>query len=141
MYRPPERFSFVIDKEDTQKVAILDEKERSSEQKERIREAIGKRLPLDLGLKDKNAGMEFEIGNIFIDADILLLRMTLTNRTQIGYTTDFMSSIFRMPEIRNETAMQQLFEQNILFTFDYPEEIRNREPDIYGGYEQIYHSG
>lgn len=33
----PERFSFVIDKEDTQRVAILDEKERSYGQKERIR--------------------------------------------------------------------------------------------------------
>lgn len=122
----PERFSFVIDKEDTQKVAILDEKERSSEQKERIREAIGKRLPLDLGLKDKNAGMEFEIGNIFIDADILLLRMTLTNRTQIGYTTDFMRFYIQDAKIRKKTAVQQL-EQNILFTFDYPEEIPAHE--------------
>lgn len=122
----PERFSFVIDKEDTQKVAILDEKERSSEQKERIREAIGKRLPLDLGLKDKNAGMEFEIGNIFIDADILLLRMTLINRTQIGYTTDFMRFYVQDAKIRKKTAVQQL-EQNILFTFDYPEEILAHE--------------
>ena len=122
----PERFSFVIDREDTQKVAILDEKERSSEQKERIREAIGKRLPLDLELKDKNAGMEFEIGNIFIDADILLLRMTLTNRTQIGYTTDFMRFYIQDAKIRKKTAVQQL-EQNILFTFDYPEEIPAHE--------------
>ena len=50
-------------------MAILDERERSSEQKERIRQAISKRIPLDLGLKDKNAGMEFEVGNIFIDGD------------------------------------------------------------------------
>lgn len=46
-----ERFSFVIDKEKTQKVAILDEKERSSEQKERIREAITGRPALELGLR------------------------------------------------------------------------------------------
>jgi len=122
----PERFSFVIDKEDTQKVAILNEKERSSGQKEKIREAIAKRLPLDLGLKDKNAGVEFEVGNIFIDGDILLLRMTLTNRTQIGYTTDFMRFYIQDAKIRKKTAVQQL-EQNILFTFDYPQEIPAHE--------------
>lgn len=122
----PERFSFVIDKEDTQKVAILDERERSSGQKERIREAIAKRQPLDLGLKDKNAGVEFEVGNIFIDGDILLLRMTLTNRTQIGYTTDFMRFYIQDAKIRKKTAVQQL-EQNILFTFDYPQEIPAHE--------------
>ena len=122
----PERFSFVIDKEDTQRVAILDEKERSYGQKERIREAVAKRTPLDLGLRDKNSGMEFEVGNIFIDGDVLLLRMTLTNRTQIGYTTDFMRFYIQDAKIRKKTAVQQL-EQNILFTFDYPEEIPAHE--------------
>lgn len=126
-YAPfPERFSFVIDKEKTQRVAILDERERSSEQKERIRQAILKRIPLDLGLKDKNAGMEFEVGNIFIDGDILLLRMTLTNRTQIGYTTDFMRFYIQDAKIHKKTAVQQI-EQNILFAFDYPEEIPAHE--------------
>ena len=126
-YAPfPERFSFVIDKEKTQRVAILDERERSSEQKERIRQAISKRIPLDLGLKDKNAGMEFEVGNIFIDGDILLLRMTLTNRTQIGYTTDFMRFYIQDAKIHKKTAVQQI-EQNILFAFDYPEEIPAHE--------------
>lgn len=98
----PERFSFVIDKEDTQRVAILDEKERSYGQKERIREAVAKRTPLDLGLRDKNSGMEFEVGNIFIDGDVLLLRMTLTNRTQIGYTTDFMRFYIQDAKIRKK---------------------------------------
>lgn len=126
-YAPfPERFSFVIDKEKTQRVAILDERERSSEQKERIRQAISKRIPLDLGLKDKNAGMEFEVGNIFIDGDILLLRMTLTNCTQIGYTTDFMRFYIQDAKIHKKTAVQQI-EQNILFAFDYPEEIPAHE--------------
>ena len=85
-----------------------------------------KRIPLDLGLKDKNAGMEFEVGNIFIDGDILLLRMTLTNRTQIGYTTDFMRFYIQDAKIHKKTAVQQI-EQNILFAFDYPEEIPAHE--------------
>lgn len=80
----------------------------------------------DLGLKDKNAGMEFEVGNIFIDGDILLLRMTLTNRTQIGYTTDFMRFYIQDAKIHKKTAVQQI-EQNILFAFDYPEEIPAHE--------------
>lgn len=81
---------------------------------------------IDLGLRDKNSGMEFEVGNIFIDGDVLLLRMTLTNRTQIGYTTDFMRFYIQDAKIRKKTAVQQL-EQNILFTFDYPEEIPAHE--------------
>lgn len=107
-------------------MAILDEKERSSEQKERIREAITGRPALELGLRDRNAGVEFEVGNIFIDGDILLMRMTLTNRTQIGYTTDFMRFYIQDAKIRKKTAVQQV-EQNILFTFDYPEEVPAHE--------------
>ena len=72
--------------------------------------------PLDLGLRDKNSGMEFEVGNIFIDGDVLLLRMTLTNRTQIGYTTDFMRFYIQDAKIRKKTAVQQL-EQNILSVY------------------------
>lgn len=67
-YAPfPERFSFVIDKEKTQRVAILDERERSSEQKEKCsrlesleacrdilyRYGVADRLPLSCPLKDK----------------------------------------------------------------------------------------
>ena len=103
--------------------------ERSSEQKERIRQAISKRIPLDLGLKDKNAGMEFEVGNIFIDGDILLLRMTLTNRTQIGYD-GFHAVLYPGCKDPQKTAVQQI-EQDILFTFDYPEEIPAHESRIF----------
>ncbi len=127
-YAPfPERFSFVIDKEKTQRVAILDERERSKRTEGKDQTGnLEKRIPLDLGLKDKNAGMEFEVGNIFIDGDILLLRMTLTNRTQIGYTTDFMRFYIQDAKIHKKTAVQQI-EQNILFAFDYPEEIPAHE--------------
>ena len=61
-----------------------------------------------------------------IDGDILLLRMTLTNRTQIGYTTDFMRFYIQDAKIHKKTAVQQI-EQNILFAFDYPEEIPAHE--------------
>lgn len=126
-YTPdPERSTFVIDKDEKQKVAILDEGERSTEQKHGIREAIARRLPLALGLDKKNSGMEFEISNIFVDGDILLFRIKLTNRTQINYTVDFMRFYIQDARIRKKTAVQQI-EQNVLFAFDYPDEVPAHE--------------
>lgn len=121
----PERFTFVIDRDSTRKVAILDG-ERSTGQKEKIREAIRNRTKLELGLDKEVAGVEFEIGNIFIDGDIILLRITLTNRTQINYGIDFMRFYIQDAKIRKKTAVQQL-EQKVLFALDLPEEVPAHE--------------
>ena len=123
---PPEVFTFVIDKDEQQKVAILDEGELTTDQKEKIHDAINKRLPMDLGLTDKISGVEFEINNIFIHNDILLFRISLRNRTQINYTIDFMRLYIQDAKKSKKTAIQQL-EQNVLFTFDYPEDIPAHE--------------
>lgn len=48
------------------------------------------------------------------------------NRTQINYTIDFMRLYIQDAKKSKKTAIQQL-EQNILFTFDYPEEVRAHE--------------
>ena len=126
-YSPnPEVFTFVIDKDEQQKVAILDEGELTTDQKEKIHDAINKRLPMDLGLRDKISGVEFEINNIFIHNDILLFRISLRNRTQINYTIDFMRLYIQDAKKSKKTAIQQL-EQNVLFTFDYPEDIPAHE--------------
>lgn len=126
-YTPnPEVFTFVIDKEEQQKVAILDDGELTTDQKKKMQEAINKRLPLDLGLSDKISGVEFEINNIFIHNDILLFRISMRNRTQINYTIDFMRLYIQDAKKSKKTAIQQL-EQNVLFTFDYPEEIPAHE--------------
>lgn len=117
-----ECFSFVIDKEDIQRVVIFDEKECFYGQKERIREVVVKCILLDLGFRDKNFGMEFEVGNIFIDGDVLLLCMILINCIQIGYMMDFMCFYIQDVKICKKMVVQQ-FEQNILFIFDYLEEI------------------
>lgn len=122
-YAPnPEVFSFVIDKEEQQKVAILDEGELPSDEKKRIYEGIKKRLPIDLGLDEQISGMDFRIKNIFIHNNILLFRISMLNRTQINYTIDFMRWYIQDAKKSKKTAIQQL-EQNILFTFDLPEEI------------------
>lgn len=126
-YTPnPEVFTFVIDKEEQQKVAILDEGELTTDEKQKIHEAINKRLPLDLGLSDKVSGVNFEIDNIFIHNDILLFRISIMNRTQINYTIDFMRYYIQDAKKTKKTAIQQL-EQNVLFTLDYPEEVPARE--------------
>lgn len=122
-YSPnPEVFSFVIDKEEQQKVAILDEGELPSDEKKRIYEGIKKRLPLNLGLDEQISGMDFRIKNIFIHNNILLFRISMMNRTEINYTIDFMRWYIQDAKKSKKTAIQQL-EQNILFTFDLPEEI------------------
>lgn len=81
---------------------------------------------MDLGLRDKISGVEFEINNIFIHNDILLFRISLRNRTQINYTIDFMRLYIQDAKKSKKTAIQQL-EQNVLFTFDYPEDIPAHE--------------
>lgn len=122
-YAPnPEVFSFVIDKEEQQKVAILDEGELPSDEKKRIYEGLKKRLPLNLGLDEQISGMDFRIKNIFIHNNILLFRISMMNRTEINYTIDFMRWYIQDAKKSKKTAIQQL-EQNILFTFDLPEEI------------------
>lgn len=98
----------------------------TTDQKEKIHDAINKRLPLDLGLTDEISGVEFEINNIFIHNDILLFRISLRNRTQINYTIDFMRLYIQDAKKSKKTAIQQL-EQNVLFTFDYPNEIPAHE--------------
>lgn len=126
-YTPnPEVFTFVIDKEEQQKVAILDEGELTTDEKNKIHEAINKKLSADLGLKDQISGIDFEINNIFIHNNILLFRISLMNRTQINYTIDFMRLYIQDAKKSKKTAIQQL-EQNILFTFDYPEEVHAHE--------------
>lgn len=46
----------------------------------------------------------------------------MMNRTEINYTIDFMRWYIQDAKKSKKTAIQQL-EQNILFTFDLPEEI------------------
>lgn len=118
----PEITSFVIDKEEQQKVAILDEGELSTDAKKKMHEAINKRLFLNLGMDEKNSGIEFEINNIFIHKDLLLFRISLHNRTQIDYTIDFMRFYIQDAKISKKTAIQQL-EQNVQFMFDYTENV------------------
>lgn len=122
----PEVFTFVIDKDEQQRVAILDDGELTTDQKKKMQEAINKHLPLNLGLSDKISGVEFEITNIFIHNDILLFRISMRNRTQINYTIDFMRLYIQDAKKSKKTAIQQL-EQNVLFTFDYPEDIPAHE--------------
>lgn len=118
----PEIYTFIIDKEEQQKVAILDEGELNTIQKKNIYEQINKMMFLPLKLRDKIAGIKFEINNIFVYNNILFFRITMENETQINYTIDFMRMYIQDAKITKKTAIQQL-EQNILFTYDYSDEV------------------
>lgn len=86
-----ERFSFIVDKQDTKKkqVAILEGRERNTRQKALLEKEISRRPKLLTNIRDEVAGMRFCVTNIFVDNDILLFRFGLHNRSQIGYTIDF----------------------------------------------------
>ncbi len=126
----PEIFSFVIDKHEQTKIAILDEGEVNTLRKDQIYKAIAKRPAIPLKLSDKNAGVEFEINNIFIDDNLLLFRISLTNMTQINYTIDFMRFYIQDAKKSKKTAIQQL-EQEVLFIFDMPEEVQAHERKVF----------
>lgn len=66
--------------------------------------------------------MRFCVTNIFVDNDILLFRFGLHNRSQIGYTIDFIRFYIQDAKKRKKTAVQQL-EQQPLFSFNRPEEV------------------
>lgn len=116
-----ERFSFIVDKGARKKqVAILDE--RNTMQKARLEKEISQRPRLLTNIKDEVADMRFSVTNIFIDNDILLFRFGLHNRSQIGYTIDFIRFYIQDAKRRKKTAVQQL-EQQPLFSFNRPEEV------------------
>lgn len=119
-----ERFSFIVDKQDTQKkqVAILEGRERNTRQKALLEKEISRRPKLLTNIRDEVAGMRFCVTNIFVDNDILLFRFGLHNRSQIGYTIDFIRFYIQDAKKRKKTAVQQL-EQQPLFSFNRPEEV------------------
>ena len=111
-----ERFSFIVDKQDTKKkqVAILEGRERNTRQKALLEKEISRRPKLLTNIRDEVAGMRFCVTNIFVDNDILLFRFGLHNRSQIGYTMDFIRFYIQDAKKRKKTAVQQL-EQQPLF--------------------------
>ena len=119
-----ERFSFIVDKQDTKKkqVAILEGRERNTRQKALLEKEISRRPKLLTNIRDEVAGMRFCVTNIFVDNDILLFRFGLHNRSQIGYTIDFIRFYIQDAKKRKKTAVQQL-EQQPLFSFNRPEEV------------------
>ena len=119
-----ERFSFIVDKQDTKKkqVAILDGRERNTRQKALLEKEISQRPKLLTNIKNEAAGMRFSVTNIFVDNDILLFRFGLHNRSRIGYTIDFIRFYIQDAKKRKKTAVQQL-EQQPLFSFNLPDEV------------------
>ena len=118
-----EHLSFVVDNgKKNKQVAILDDKERNTQQKNRLEKEIDTRPVALTNINRQIAGMSFSVGNIFIDNDILLFRFNLFNRSQIGYTIDFIRFYIQDAKKRKKTAVQQT-EQLPLFSFKQPDEV------------------
>ena len=108
------------------RVALLDNKELNSVQRENLRKEINSRFQSLNKLYKDYAGIRFAITNIFIDKDILFFKFKLTNYSNIDYVPDFVRFYIQDSKIRKKTAIQQI-EQTPLFFFDLPERVAAHE--------------
>ena len=121
----PSHVSFVVDpgaNAASRRVALLDNKELNSVQRENLRKEINSRIQSLPKLYKDYAGMRFTITNIFIDKDILFFKFRLTNYSNIDYVPDFVRFYIQDAKKRKKTAIQQI-DQKPLFFFDLPERI------------------
>lgn len=125
----PSQLSFVVDpaaNAANKRVALLDNKELNSVQRENLRKEINSRFQSINKLYKDYAGIRFAITNIFIDKDILFFKFKLTNYSNIDYVPDFVRFYIQDSKIRKKTAIQQI-EQTPLFFFDLPERVSAHE--------------
>lgn len=125
----PSQLSFVVDpaaNAANKRVALFDNKELNSVQRENLRKEINSRFQSLNKLYKDYAGIRFAITNIFIDKDILFFKFRLTNYSNIDYVPDFVRFYIQDSKIRKKTAIQQI-EQTPLFFFDLPERIAAHE--------------
>jgi len=125
----PSQLSFVVDpaaNAANKRVALLDNKELNSVQRESLRKEINSRFQSLNKLYKDYAGIRFAITNIFIDKDILFFKFKLTNYSNIDYVPDFVRFYIQDSKIRKKTAIQQI-EQTPLFFFDLPERVAAHE--------------
>lgn len=125
----PSHLSFVVEPGANaagKRVALLDNKELNSVQRDNLRKEINSRIQSLSKLYKDYAGIRFSITNIFIDKDILFFKFKLTNYSNIDYVPDFVRFYIQDSKIRKKTASQQL-EQTPLFFFDLPDRVAAHE--------------
>lgn len=122
-YNPtPESFSYVIDAPQKDRVALFDNNELTSVQKENIKEEINKRFPSISKLTEDFGDIRFSVTNIFVDKDILYFKFKIINYSNIDYSPDFVRFYIQDAKRRKKTTVQQL-EQIPLFFFDQPKRV------------------
>ena len=126
----PESFSFVIDAPQRERVALFDNDELTSVQKENIRSEINTRFQSISKLTEDYSGIRFAVTNIFIDKDILYFKFKLTNYSNIDYQPDFVRFYIQDAKILKKTTVQQL-EQVPLFFFDQPKRINAHDTKVF----------
>lgn len=125
----PSFLSYVVEPSSnaaSKRIALLDNKELNSVQRENLRKEINSRIQSLSKLYKDYAGVRFAITNVFIDRDILFFKFKLTNYSNIDYVPDFVRFYIQDSKIRKKTASQQI-EQVPLFFFDLPERISAHE--------------
>lgn len=125
----PTYLSFVVDPSANaanKRIALLDNKELNSVQRENLRKEVNSRIQSLSKLYKDYAGVRLAITNIFIDKDILFFKFKLTNYSNIDYVPDFVRFYIQDSKIRKKTASQQI-EQVPLFFFDLPERVSAHE--------------
>jgi conjugative transposon TraN protein len=121
----PGQLSFIIEKKvfpGEQRVALLDNKELNSVQREELRKTINSRFQSISKLYKDYAGIRFAITNIFIDKDILFFKFKITNYSNIDYVPDFVRFYIQDAKVKKKTAIQQI-EQIPMFFFDMPDRV------------------
>lgn len=101
----PSHLSFVVDpaaNAANKRVALLDNKELNSVQRENLRKEINSRFQSLNKLYKDYAGIRFAITNIFIDKDILFFKFKLTNYSNIDYVPDFVRFYIQDSKIRKK---------------------------------------
>lgn len=126
----PDSFSYVIDAPQKERVALFDNDELTSVQKENIREEINKRFPSISKLTEDVGDIQFSVTNIFIDKDILYFKFKIVNYSNIDYSPDFVRFYIQDSKIRKKTTVQQL-EQIPLFFFDQPKRVNAHETKMF----------
>lgn len=125
----PSHLSYVVDptaKTEEKRIALLDNKELNSVQRESLRKKVNACFPSLNKLHKDYAGIRFSITNVIIDKDILFFKFRIVNYSNIDYVPDFVRFYIQDSKFRKKTAIQQI-EQIPLFFFDYPERIGAHE--------------
>ena len=103
----PSHLSYVVDptaKTEEKRIALLDNKELNSVQRESLRKKVNACFPSLNKLHKDYAGIRFSITNVIIDKDILFFKFRIVNYSNIDYVPDFVRFYIQDSKFRKKTV-------------------------------------